>query len=357
MPPVQNGAAVERVMIARAGRGGRFTPCRRANSLMHARRTAGGSNATNASAPFARHSPSFSPPFPTVARRDILAALMGTVDARDCLDAWHRHVLPSLEANPRPTSGRQDVTFVAYWFWNDDRFVTRRHAILAPILMTRLHCGNIPGVLIANRTDAALEAFCERHSVRLVVEPSLTRGVQQLNTDYIRNLHRRFQTPYCLTIQDDGFPLRPGLDAFVGPYDYIGAPWDMSHDDWICKTLLFRSHDVGNGGFSLRSHAICERAAWYFERKYKLLPYCFLHVDDFFFCRVLPTWEQKYRQAFRFAPAEAAARFSVERYWDTYTAAGSRTFGFHSAPAFQRLLNEGLVADVDAPTASSASGN
>ena len=268
---------------------------------------------------------------------------MGLVEAKDCLDNWQRQALPALQACACPTGGRQDVTFIAYWFWNDDRFVTRRHAILAPILMTRLHCGNIPGVLIANRTDTALEAFCEQHAVRLIIEPALTRGVRQLNTDYIRNLHTRFQTPYCLTIQDDGFPLRAGLDAFVGPYDYIGAPWDMSQDDWIGRTLLFRSRAVGNGGFSLRSHAICEQAAWYFKHKYKILPYCFLHVDDFFFCRVLPTWETKYRKTMRFAPVETAATFSVEKHWAAYTGAGARTFGFHSAAAFQRLLADGRI--------------
>lgn len=269
---------------------------------------------------------------------------MGLIDAKACLDAWQRQALPALEARAQPTDGRKDVTFVAYWFWNDDRFVNRRHAILTPILMTRLHCGNIPGVLIANRTDAALESFCGRHAVTLVIDPSLTRGVRQLNTDYIRNLHRRFQTPYCLTIQDDGFPLQPGLDTFVGHYDYIGAPWDLSQDDWIGRALLHQGNPVGNGGFSLRSHAICERAAWYFERKYKIVPYCFLRIDDFFFCRVLTKYEPRYRKMMRFAPLETAARFSVEKHWASYQAVGSQTFGFHSAPAFHRLLNEGRVA-------------
>jgi len=264
---------------------------------------------------------------------------------KQCLAVWQRQMLPQLEASAAPTTTVcADVTFVAYWFWNDNRFVTDRYAIQVPILMTRRYCGNIPGVLIANRTDSALELFCEQQHVRLVVEPSLVGGTRQLNIDYIGNLHSRFDTPYCLTIQDDGFPLQPGLDRFVGPYDYVGAPWDLSKDDWIGRMLLFRSRPVGNGGFSLRTHAICERASWYYQRKYKLLPFCFLLQDDFFFCRVLPTYEPSYRHSMRIAPVAEAARFSVEQHWDAYLAAGAQTFGFHSAAAFQRLLHDGRVA-------------
>lgn len=242
-----------------------------------------------------------------------------------------------------------DVTFVAYWFWNDDRFVTDRYAIQVPILMTRRYCGNIPGVLIANRTDRDLERFCERQAVQLIVDSSLVGGTRQLNTDYIANLHTRFDTTHCLTIQDDGFPLQPGLDRFVDRYDYVGAPWDLTQDDWIGRMLLFRSRPVGNGGFSLRTHAICERASWYYRRRYKLLPFCFLLQDDFFFCRVLPTYEPSYRRSMRFAPAAEAALFSVERHWEAYRAAGAQTFGFHGAAAFQRLIQEGRVAQ---PTAA-----
>ena len=36
---------------------------------------------------------------------------------------------------------------------------------------------------------------------------------------------------------------RPGLDDYVGRYDYIGAPWDA---------MLQSQVRVGNGGFSLR---------------------------------------------------------------------------------------------------------
>ena len=52
------------------------------------------------------------------------------------------------------------------------------------------------------------------------------------------------RTPHCLIVQWDGFVLDAGRwnPAFLD-YDYIGAPWPQFHD----------GHDVGNGGFSLRS--------------------------------------------------------------------------------------------------------
>lgn len=60
----------------------------------------------------------------------------------------------------------------------------------------------------------------------------------------------------CLTIQDDGFVLKPGVeDAFVGKYDYVGAPWADAEFNVELKKVG-NPMMVGNGGLSLRSIAM-----------------------------------------------------------------------------------------------------
>lgn len=261
----------------------------------------------------------------------------------DLLREWQRRMAESLRREAASPPCRRDVTAVIHWFWDDERFDSEWFTASVAVGMTRRHCGAIPVVLVANRITPTVEASCAEQGVRLVVEPGLKPGLPGLNVEYIANLHRRFDTRFALVIQNDGFPLRPGLDEFVGPYDYIGAPWDLDGDDWIAR-LLFRRHgEVGNGGFSLRSRALCERAAWYYRRGYKRIPFCYLVVDDIFLCRVLPSFERRYRRDTVFAPVDVAARFSLERDARRYRASGAPPFGFHGRPAFAQLAADGHV--------------
>ena len=153
-----------------------------------------------------------------------------------------------------------------------------------------------------------------------------------MSVDCISRLHKRFSTPEVLIIQDDGFPLRPGLEEFLGKSDYIGAPW-RGDDDWITRRLLKTSNLVGNGGFSLRSHAICEEASRLWNAGWRHIPSCYLRQEDFFYARLLPKWSRSYQRKIHFAPMEAAVRFSVE--WSSIP--DSMPFGFHSAAAFRRV--------------------
>jgi Protein of unknown function (DUF5672) len=68
-----------------------------------------------------------------------------------------------------------------------------------------------------------------------------------------------------LTVQDDGFLLRPGLEErFCGRYGYTGAPWRACPENEDLKRLA-NPGQVGNGGLSLRSVplmiSICEKHA------------------------------------------------------------------------------------------------
>lgn len=64
----------------------------------------------------------------------------------------------------------------------------------------------------------------------------------------LNDLHKYVKTEYCLSFQDDGFPLNPEYwdNEFLN-YDYVGAP---------CRTtdgILYSEEQIGGGGLTLRS--------------------------------------------------------------------------------------------------------
>lgn len=121
----------------------------------------------------------------------------------------------------------------------------------------------------------------------------------------LRQLADHIRTPHCLVVQWDGFILdascwHPGLLDF----DYVGAPWPQFDD----------GHDVGNGGFSLRSRkllAACQDADFVIG-----------HPEDIAICRTNRSWLES-RHGIRFADQGTAERFAFER------AEPRASFGFH----------------------------
>ena len=180
------------------------------------------------------------------------------------------------------------------------------------------------------------------------LEPKIRGGgghLRGINQDWIVNLASRFDTEYVLTFQNHAFPLHAGLENFLGVYDYIGAPWVSDKDDWITRFLLRNRHDVGNGGFALRSRRLCEMEAWYYRRKYKFIPQCYLVIDDYFICKTLPSWEKEYRKTIHIAPPEVAATFSLEDNIELHTRLNARPFGFHGPSAFEYLYKQGQILE------------
>lgn len=117
------------------------------------------------------------------------------------------------------------------------------------------------------------------------------------------------ETSHCLIVQWDGFILNPSAwdEAFMA-CDYIGARWPQFHD----------GHDVGNGGFSLRSKRLM----------LALRDPQFLHDDaaeDVVIARVNRNWLER-DKGMRFADQELAGAFSFERARDV-----ASPFGFHGA--------------------------
>lgn len=121
-------------------------------------------------------------------------------------------------------------------------------------------------------------------------------------------------TSHCLLIQWDGHVLNKDCwrPEFLN-YDYIGAGWPQFDD----------GHDVGNGGFSLRSRSLLEAC-----RAQDFRP---SHPEDIAIGRNNRNWLEA--QGLRFAPLSLADKFSTERRGDT-----ASSFGYHGIWHMPRLL-------------------
>jgi hypothetical protein len=257
--------------------------------------------------------------------------------------AWQRGRLEALRACRYEAPRCTGVTALVYHFWDEALFDRQFELVESAIYETWRCCGRLRTCVVANRVTPALEAFASRHggAVEVKLCPALVPGqVESMSVDCNANLHRYFDTEHVLVIQNDGFPLREGLDAFVGRYDYVGAPF-------VRKTRLNRllglwpRFAVGNGGFSLRSKRICEAAAYYWNRRYYRLPATHRFVrEDAFYCFLLPFLEPAYRREMRFAPWEAACRFSYDSLYGE--GVSELPFGFHGKGAFAYLASAGL---------------
>lgn len=140
--------------------------------------------------------------------------------------------------------------------------------------------------------------------IRFVEGETLKSGADY--SDFI--LHRladHVRSSHLLIVQWDGFVLDAGRwDPAFLDCDYIGAPWPQFRD----------GHDVGNGGFSLRSRRLMGAC-----RDPRFVSG---HPEDIAICRTnRDLLEEK---GIRFAARDLAERFSVER-----SAPANPTFGFH----------------------------
>ncbi len=121
-------------------------------------------------------------------------------------------------------------------------------------------------------------------------------------------------TSHCLVVQWDGHVVdasrwRPDfLD-----YDYIGASWPQFAD----------GHDVGNGGFSLRSRRLMEACRDPAFRTH--------HPEDVAIGRINRAWLEG--RGMRYAPRALADLFSTERAGDV-----SNSFGYHGAWLMPRVI-------------------
>ena len=230
-----------------------------------------------------------------------------------------------------------DLTLVAYSFPEDvdgDAF----DWIECAVLQSWAVLGMLKTVIVVHRSFEKVERFWARHqeSVEVQVEQSLLPGrIESMSEDCNSRLHARFYTPYCLVVQDDGFPLKDRLDEFIGKFDFVGAPY-VRVSWWkniICRIIGMW---VSNGGFSLRSKRICEAASFWWQEKYCSLHPSELTVEDLYYTHTLPLRHPSYRMKFKIADNRTALRFSYD---DIVTQRlDENPMGFHRASTFETII-------------------
>ena len=138
----------------------------------------------------------------------------------------------------------------------------------------------------------------------------------------LRELADHVGTAHALCVQWDGFVLNGAAwePAFL-EFDYVGAVWPHFSD----------GHDVGNGGFSLRSRRLLEAC--------RQLPFDGVEAEDVVIGRKCRS--ELEASGIRFAPANVARRFAYER-----SAPTGREFGFHGAYNLVEQLSRGDADDL-----------
>lgn len=242
--------------------------------------------------------------------------------------------------------GRDDVTVVAYVFGPSEKMPTYVDSIELALRETYRWCGLLKTTLVVNQMTEGLERLKSEFGgvFRVDVDSSLKPGdIVGFSRNMIKTLPERFDTPYILNIHPDGFPLRRGLDEFVGRWDYIGAPWHIDDDDFITRILLSRNNGAGNGGFALRSRKICEIGAAAYRRFWKIIPDCYLLYEDIFFTRFLTRWHPGYSRRISLATRVDSMRFSVCEEVDVADGLQGMPFGFHSWRSFSQIMRHDLA--------------
>ena len=131
----------------------------------------------------------------------------------------------------------------------------------------------------------------------------------------LHDLHEHIDTSHALCIQWDGFVLNgEAWDPVFLHFDYIGAVWPQFAD----------SHNVGNGGFSLRSRRLLKAT--------QDIPYDRAEAEDVLIGRTHRQLLEK--RGISFAPEQVARRFAYER-----TPPNHREFGFHGVFNLVKLAN------------------
>ena len=255
----------------------------------------------------------------------------------DLLREWQRERLLRDRELPRPATGPSEVTLLAYHFRPESQEEERFPFLECAIRESWRQCGFLRTVVVTHAASPALRAFAEPYGIHFQVqeEKSLVPGrPETMAADMLLRLHERFTTPFVLVVQDDAFPLRPGLGSFLDDWDFCGAP--LLRDHWWTNLLArYTNGHAMDGAFSLRTRALCERAAaeWA-PRGGRREPARGL-AENLVYTRTLPRSVLSYRIAARFPSSREALRFS-------YAGTGPFTggippFGFHGAAAFKAL--------------------
>ncbi|WP_276205523.1 DUF5672 family protein [Sphingomonas montana] len=160
-------------------------------------------------------------------------------------------------------------------------------------------------------TDADVQP--SRPDMRIVPIDRLASSAAY-STFMMSRLVDHVDTTHCLVTQWDGHLLNAERwrQEYLD-YDYIGASWPQFTD----------GHDVGNGGFSLRSRRLMEAC--------RAPQFRMLHPEDIAIGRTNREWLEGI--GMRFAPRAIADAFAVERTGNLETA-----FGYHGVFNMPRAI-------------------
>lgn len=248
-----------------------------------------------------------------------------------------------LETWTNPPGRFGNVTALVYFFREPKVADSFFELLETAILQTWLNCGMMKTVIVTDSPCKEMLAFAVRFCkwIEIQQEKRLVAGdINSMSIDCIARLHARFSTPYVLIVQDDGFPIRPGLEEFIGKYDYIGAPLRLNHPLVLMLQFFLRSWP-SNGGFSLRSRRICEAAAEYYRRDWAGKPFSQDLIEDMFYTRTLPKTYFRFRYGYKIADSRSSSRFSFSDLRQNFN--GRMPFGFHNARSFLYLARQGVL--------------
>lgn len=163
--------------------------------------------------------------------------------------------------------------------------------------------------------------------VHTVVIPPI-RSAAEYSRFMIKDLLRHIDTEYVLVAQWDGYAVNPQAwsPEFL-LFDYIGARWDRPPEPGQAR------HNVGNGGFSLRSRALLEAL-----QDPAIKPG---HPEDRAICRDYRDYLE-HRHGIVFAPENMADRFSFE-----HIEPAALPFGFHGVTNIARFVAAPGFATLD----------
>lgn len=262
----------------------------------------------------------------------------------ELLAAWQKFRLATVHANRAEYgNGRDDLTVLTYyWGAEVDKPDTQFFRVESAIRETWLRCGMLKTVIVTDKPSDQTCRFADAFpAVEIQVEPALVPGnLYTMSADCDGKLVDRFSTTHLMIVQDDGFPLREGVDDFLDKWDYIGAPY--VRDRWLPRSVacLFNLWTM-NGGFSIRTRRCCELAARYWRMRYHAYGNCHAVGEDAFYTETLPRREREYRREMRLADNRSAIRFA----WDSIVPHDVKKlpFGFHRASTFARFQACGWV--------------
>ena len=229
---------------------------------------------------------------------------------RRWLYAWELKNIEQLrETTFSPSRWRGKVTLLIHSFQpKEEMFYVNEF----PILHTWKMLGSLPVVIVTDQETSQMSSFRNRFPSDVSIRTSLDlkRGdVLSLSRDCLMNMDKYFSTPYCLIIQDDGFPIRDNLDEFLGKWDYVGAPCVRDLPRQYIADLLLKN--CLNGGFCLRSHSLCAATtrSWHAwgSRAHEIFGWTIL--EDWFYS-IFSRYNPIHRFRFRFPWASQARRFS-----------------------------------------------